>query len=131
MRAVDIITRSPVAVTPDTRIGEALEVMDAVDVRHIPVLEDEQLVGILSDRDLRALWDPSIGTLRDARVYQRFVRELMSRDPITVEEEADIDAVITLLVEHRIGAVPVVDLDGVLVGIVSTIDILRAAVGKL
>ncbi|MCC6623798.1 MAG: CBS domain-containing protein [Deltaproteobacteria bacterium] len=126
------MTTSPVCVTARTRLKDAIEVMYANDVRHVPVLDHQRLVGILSDRDLRALWDPALDVeVRDGRVYERVVSDFMSANPITVEAESDIDDVIELLVEHRVGAVPVVNAEGVLVGIVSYVDVLKAALGKL
>lgn len=132
MLARDIMTNSPVCVTARTRLKDAIEVMYANDVRHVPVLDHQRLVGILSDRDLRALWDPALDVeVRDGRVYERVVSDFMSSNPITVEAETDIDEVIEMLLEHRVGAIPVVNAEGVLVGIVSYVDVLKAAHGKL
>ena len=132
MIAHDLMTRSPVCVTTRTRLKDAIETMFAIDVRHIPVLEDERLVGMLSERDLRPLWDLALDSaVTDGRVYDRRVTDLMSSNPLTVDSEADADEVIELLLEHRIGAVPVVDADGMLVGIVSYVDVLKAAIGRL
>ena len=127
MRARDLMTTSPVCVTPRTRLGETIEIMYANDVRHIPVVDDSRLVGIISDRDLRALWDPVVSVqVGDGRAFDRRVSEYMSTDPVTVMEEDEATEVIELLVEHRVGAIPVVDAEGILVGIVSYIDVLKA-----
>lgn len=131
MRAADIMTRSPVAVSCDTRIGEAVAVMDAVDVHLIPVLDCDELVGVLSDRDLHRLWEPHLDGLNVAPDPRRTVAEVMTRDPVTVSEQAEVDAVIHVLVAQRLAAVPVVDGDGALVGVVTAIDVLRAAEGRL
>jgi len=126
------MTTSPVSVTPHTRLGETIEIMYANEIRHVPVVDGRRLVGIISDRDLRALWDPAREVLgRDGRVYDRRVADFMSTNPVTVMEEDEADEVIDLLLEHRIGAIPVVDADGILVGIVSYIDVLKAARGRL
>jgi len=132
MLARDIMTTSPICVTIRTRLGEAIRVMHENDIRHLPVLENQHLVGILSDRDLRALWDPALDVkIGDGRVYDRRVSEFMSSDTLTVAEEDDVDLVIDTLVEHKIGAIPVVDAEGMLVGIISYLDILQAARGLL
>lgn len=131
MLARDIMTTSPICVTIRTRLGEAIEVMHENDVRHLPVLDGERLVGILSDRDLRALWDPALDVrVGDGRVYDRRVSDFMSSDLITVAEEDEIDAIIDAFVDHKVGAVPVVDADGTLAGIISYLDILQAARGR-
>ncbi len=128
----NIMTPSPVCVEPRTRLKDAVDLMYAADVRHVPVLEGRMLVGILSERDLRSLWDIAFDpTVNDGRLYQHRVAEVMSHDPVTISDEDTIDDVIDLLVEHRIGAVPVIDADGALTGIVSYVDVLRAARGKL
>ena len=130
MRARDIMTPHPLTLQPFTRIGEAITLMHDNDVRHVPVVRGAQHVGILSDRDLRALWHPGQDLRGDGRVYDRAVEDFMSTDPITVIAETDIDDVIDLLIEHRIGALPVIDADGDLIGIVSAIDVLQAAQGR-
>lgn len=130
MLARDIMTTSPICVSIRTRLGEAIQVMHENDVRHLPVLEGQRLVGILSDRDLRALWDPALDVkIGDGRVYDRRVSEFMSSDTLTVAEEDDIEAVIDTLIDHKVGAVPVVNAEGLLVGIISYVDILQAARG--
>lgn len=131
MLARDIMTTSPICVTIRTRLGEAIEVMHENDIRHLPVLDGERLVGILSDRDLRALWDPALDVrVGDGRVYDRRVSDFMSSDLITIAEEDDIDTVIDTFLDHKVGAVPVVDADGTLAGIISYLDILQAARGR-
>ena len=117
----------------DQTVEEVASNMADVRVRRLPVVNrDKRLVGIISDRDLRALWDPALDVqVRDGRVYDRRVSDFMSADPLTVDSEDDIDEVIDLLIEHRVGAIPVVNAEGLLVGIVSYIDVLRAARGQL
>lgn len=132
MLANQIMTRSPVCVTTRTRLKDAIDVMYANDVRHIPVLDHERLVGILSERDLRSLWESALDpNVSDGRLYERTVSDVMTASPLTAEADADVDEVIETLIEHRIGALPVVDAEGVLVGIISYVDVLRAAIGKL
>lgn len=132
MQAKDIMTTSPVCVKPTTIIADAIEVMHASDIRHITVVDREgRLVGILSERDIGALWHPTRGRMLDERVYARKVEDFMSLDPVSVESTTDIDEVIEIMLEHRVGAVPVLSADGVLSGIVSYVDILQAAQGKL
>jgi CBS domain-containing protein len=105
--------------------------MRELDARHVPVVDGDTLVGMLSDRDVssldvgRLLTEGGADALR--RQLARPVVQLMSADVIAVEPETDLGELITLFLEHKVGALPVVMPDSrQLVGIVSYIDILRA-----
>lgn len=131
MRAIDVMTPNPLTLTARMRIGQAISLMQEQDIRHAPVVRDGELIGMLSDRDLRALWVPGSDLGVDGRVYDRYVEDFMSNDPYTVSPETELDEVIDHFVDTRFGAFPVVDADGALVGIISVIDVLRAASGRL
>ena len=136
MRARTLMTASPVTVTSQATIAEALDLMRDLDIRHIPVIERGALVGMLSDRDLAyldvgaSLTDAGAAKLR--RELSTPVVKAMSADVICVEPETDLSDVVALLLEHKIGAIPVVHPDTrAVVGIVSYIDVLRAVQDSL
>jgi CBS-domain-containing membrane protein len=128
--AYDVMTEDPATISVTATVGEAVRLLQALDVRHLPVVDDEgALVGMLSDRDLRGLSFPemigeeylgSIQTALDAPVSS-----VMSSDVVAVEIEDDVAVIVELMLDRKIGAVPVVDLDDTLVGIVSYVDLLR------
>jgi acetoin utilization protein AcuB len=131
MTAHDLMTPNPSTVTPQTSIAEVWDLMRVLDVRHMPVVENEALVGMLSDRDLgslevtRLLVEEGAEALR--RRLARPVVQLMSADVVAAEPETDVSELVTLFLEHKVGAIPVVVPDTRrVVGIVSYIDILRA-----
>jgi acetoin utilization protein AcuB len=131
MTAHDLMTPNPSTVSPQTSIAEVWDLMRVLDVRHMPVVENEVLVGMLSDRDLgslevtRLLVEEGAEALR--RRLARPVIQLMSADVVAAEPETDVSELVTLFLEHKIGAIPVVVPDTRrVVGIVSYIDILRA-----
>lgn len=130
MIAIDLMTPKPRTVRVTSSIAAALDILWSMDVRHLPVVDDEgELVGILSDRDVGAFmktFDQGA-----AAFSNRTVGQLMSGDVITVDVDADVTDVIETLVEERIGAVPVVDGEGALAGIISYVDVLRAYAGEL
>lgn len=134
MLARDVMTPKPQALGVTAPVREALELLEALDVRHLPVVNAQrEVVGMLSDRDLGA----ARGEALEARITGRPsltlaapVSRYMSGDPVTVEEDEDLSAVVDAMIDHRIGAVPIVDADGALVGIVSYVDVLRSAVGE-
>ena len=131
MTAGALMTTHPVTVTPQATIAEALDLMRDLDIRHVPVVDGGALVGMLSDRDLAYL---NVGALLTDQGADALRRELatpvikvMRSDVICVEPETDVSDVIGLLLEHKIGAIPVIRPDTqAVVGIVSYIDVLRA-----
>lgn len=130
-RAIDIMTANPVTLSPQATIADAVHVLQTLDVRHVPVVDASgELVGMFSDRDLRAVSVPStqdgewLGEFKIA--LQTRVTSVMSADVISVEEETEVTEIIELMLEHKVGAVLVLDVERSLVGIVSYIDVLRA-----
>lgn len=130
MIAEEVMTTQTVSVDPTASVREALERMFDAGVRHLPVVNDDDLVGILSDRDLRGLWIPpgSSGGNGAVETLDQNVGELMSSDVIVVNPDTDLGEVVDLMLDNRIGAVPVVRRGTQeLVGVVSYVDVLRAA----
>lgn len=129
-RAIDLMTERPVTVSDSATLGDAIQVVQTLQVRHVPVVDDAgDLVGMLSDRDLRALSIPRnvdeewLDDLRAALATP--VTRVMATDLVVVQEETETAEIIELMLEHRIGAIPVQNADGGLVGIVSYTDVLR------
>mgnify|MGYP001544306022 CR=1 FL=1 len=99
-------------------------------VRHMPVLDDrEKLAGIISDRDLRRPdW---VDTEENVAHYylldnQKHVEQAMTANPVVIRPEDDIQEALGLFSQYRFGALPVVDDDNNLVGILSVYDLLHA-----
>lgn len=130
MIAEELMTKKPKTVPTSAKVRDALHLLQTLDIRHLPVVnEAKELVGMLSDRDLRSARLPpeaeGNGSVLDLRVA-----EVMSADPLSVSPDTDVGELIDHLVEHKVGAVPVVDEEsGELVGIVSYIDVLRTLRG--
>jgi acetoin utilization protein AcuB len=99
---------------------KAAETMHDLDVRHLPVVDGQELVGILSDRDVHRF------TFGGGDLEQSTVADIMSADVLSLSPEDSASDVVDLMVEHKVGAVPVVDASGALVGIVSYVDVLGA-----
>jgi acetoin utilization protein AcuB len=134
MIAREYMSPDPFVVHVTDSIGSVLATMLEADVRHLPVLENGMLLGIVSDRDLRRSLDVIPGPARGGRLnaLERPISELMSSDVISVNAETDLVEVIDLMLDHKIGAIPVVEADSLkVVGIISYIDVLRAARPRL
>lgn len=132
MQVSEIMTKRPVYADSKDSLFDAVKKLYELDIRHLPVLEDGQLVGILSDRDLRAYAIPLTESHEVAFKMEKLlstkVADVMQTDVISVEAAADLLEVIDIMVEHKVGAVPVLDSHaGRLIGIVSYIDVLEAA----
>ncbi len=130
MKARDVMTPNPITVTPDATLAEVWDLMREAVIRHVPVVHAGVLTGMVSDRDLasldvaRALTTDGADALR--RALATPVVTVMSSDVIFVEMEDDLDDVIELMLEHKVGAIPVVRGDTRdVMGIVSYIDVLR------
>lgn len=117
-------------VEPGTDLMDAAERLLNSQVRHLPVLEDGKLVGMLSDRDLRralarlARMDRAIEAKASSAVPRLLVEDAMSRPCMTIERGRSLRAAAYTLLECRIDALPVVDGD-TLIGIVSKTDLLQ------
>ena len=118
----DKMVRDIYTVEPDAKLDEVYRVMQAMGIRHLPVVEGRCLVGILSDRDV-LLWSSRRGD-RDVVVPSVSVGDVMTRDVIVVHEMAPIETVVAKLLDHQIDCLPVLK-DEELVGIVTTSDLLE------
>ena len=131
MRVKEWMSSSPTTTDPKTSMSEARELMRRKGIRHLLVTEGERLVGIVTDRDIR-LNLPSPATSLSVweinyLLTKLTVGDVMTKFVITVEPGRPIEEAARLMLEHRIGALPVVE-DGLLVGILTETDLLRAFV---
>jgi CBS domain-containing protein len=108
------------------------DVMKMKRVRHLPVLEDGRLVGMLSQRDL---FHAALSTALNfgSKAQKEFlktvpVKEVMTDEVLTIDPNADVKEAARCMIEHKIGCLPVVE-NGKLVGIVSETDLLRVIAG--
>ncbi len=136
MTARDLMTPDPLTVAPDASISDAWDLMSEHDIRHVPVVQDGALVGMLSSRDLPLSDILRLLSVEGAvalnREMAKPVSKIMSRDVISVVPDARASDLVRLLLEHKVGAIPVVGAStGKLLGIVSYIDVLRALQNRL
>ncbi len=131
MNVRDLMTEEVVTVDVTATVGDVMDTMLTCDVRHVPVVDGNTLRGMVSDRDVRSLARPEAdaeGARRRLRVDLAMpVIDAMQSDVISVTPEDDVTDLLDMMIDYKVGAVPVSD-DGVrLLGIVSYIDVLRAA----
>jgi acetoin utilization protein AcuB len=128
--AGDIMTPHAHAVSPDSSLLEAVQILVGRGIRHLPVVDEGGAVlGMLSDRDIRDLaGDPRlfVESWQHDPVAVARVSDAMREVAITVRADRPVTELADLFADHKLGALPVVDQDGVLIGIVSYVDVLRA-----
>jgi len=113
------MTRQPWTIPSRSSLLDARALMRDHGIRHLPVVDDGQLVGIVSDRDLHAYQSP--GDLCSARV-----RDAMSEPAFSVTASTSIDDVARTMSERKLGSVIVVTNDGIVEGIFTMVDACRA-----
>lgn len=128
----EIMRREVVTVTVGEKLDLTQDIMNLGRVRHLPVLDDEQrVIGVVSHRDVLAAALTQVLDF-DAKARRTFLRsievgEVMAKDPVTVGPDALLGEVAEIFIERKIGCVPVVAVNGELLGIVTESDLLAAA----
>ncbi|HEV8440330.1 MAG TPA: CBS domain-containing protein [Methylomirabilota bacterium] len=117
----DWMTREPAAVAVDCPVETALGQMRRAEIRHLLVFDEERLIGIVSNRDLRRL----AVAVEGSTALSEPVSSIMTENPVTIAPETAIEVAARLLLETKIGALPVRDGDEI-VGIFTTSDALEA-----
>lgn len=122
------MTRSPRTVPPATALSDARDLMAREQIRHLPVVDGNRLVGVVSARDVLVVED-----LRVFASYDTTVEAAMAADPISLPSDTPIGHVVKTMAREDIGCVLLVD-DGKLVGIFTDVDavklLARALSGK-
>lgn len=131
MFVADWMTREVVTVGPDDSVAHAMHAMREKRIKHLPVLRDGKIVGVISDRDIKAFC-PSKATALD--VYEinyllakATVKEAMGAQLTTTTPDAPVEGAALVMLEGNIGCLPVLEGEK-LVGIISDRDIFRALV---
>ncbi|HEX9882660.1 MAG TPA: CBS domain-containing protein, partial [Desulfobaccales bacterium] len=99
-----IMTREVATITPDKSVGQALKLMQKFNIRHLPVVQHHRMVGWITSRDLREV-------LLASMLEKITVGDVMVQAPITVTPDTSVEEAARLVVEHKIGGMPVVEGD--------------------
>ncbi len=124
MKIQSLMIKNPITIGPNASVGEAIELMKANSIRHLPVVTSgNRMAGFLTLADLKQGLIPSM--LGDVSLD-----DLMIKNPITVSPDDDIEFAAQLIYNHKIGGMPVVKA-GRLVGIVTATDMLRTFIDMM
>jgi acetoin utilization protein AcuB len=126
------MTPNPITVTPQDSMSLAAALMRDHRIRILPVLKKDQLVGVVTDRDIKKASASSASTLEVRELNYLIdrirVAEIMTPRPITVPWDHSLDEAAQVMNEHKISSLPVVDHEGRLVGVLTQSDVCRALV---
>lgn len=133
MTVRDIMTLHVEGASPDETVLDARDRFRDRGFRHLPVVQDGRLVGVVSDRDVLRAAGPALGPTEfddDAGPgIDRTLREVMTRDVITADPTMSVEEAADTMLRHDVSALPVLD-EGRLIGIVTTADVLRLMAGQ-
>jgi acetoin utilization protein AcuB len=125
-----IMTRRIVSARPDDDLKSLKDMFESAGFHHLLVVEGGKLQGIISDRDLLRALSPFVATPAerpiDAATMRKKAHQIMTRAVVTVAPDMTVQSAIALLLEKKITALPVVSAAGILLGIVTWRDLLRA-----
>jgi acetoin utilization protein AcuB len=133
MKVVDIMTKDPLIVIPSETIAQADELMAVNKIRQLPVVKGHELIGIITDRDIRSFLSGSLISAPEARekALHTKIGDVMTRDLLTLSPDDELREAIELLINEKVGGIPVVDGAEGIVGIVTYVDVLRCFLNRL
>ncbi len=132
MKVTECVTKQVVSIEPQASAKQAFAVMKSMGIRHLVVTKDGVVIGIVTDRDLRR---PAVSDIFKSwhelyRINDEFqVEDIMTSPVVTIPADADVRDAAQLMIERRIGALPIVQKDGRLSGLITETDLLKALIG--
>ncbi len=136
MHISEYMTSDPITIPTNILLPEVRRILNEYQIRHLPVVDGEsRLVGIVTDRDLRSAYPSSVITrgekgLAFEQVEKSMVEDIMTRSCATLQPEATIDDALVIFDRDKVGGIPVVSEEDVVLGFFSLLD-LTAAYRKL
>ena len=133
MKLIDVMSQNPITVTASETIGQADEIMSEHRFRQLPVVDGNKLLGIITDRDIRSFLSGSLYSTTEARekALQTKIADVMTTEPLTLAPDDELPTAVELLIDEKIGGIPIVDEVEGLVGIVTYVDVLRCFMHRL
>jgi CBS domain-containing protein len=116
----EAMTSNPTAITPDTTAQEAARLLKSDDVGSLPIVEEGRLIGVVTDRDL------ALRVLAEGRGLDTPVRDLASKNLVTIDPQEGLDEAARLMAKHQVRRLPVVEEDSRLVGMLAQADVAQA-----
>ncbi len=131
MKIREVMSGAVLSVSPDTPVADSRQRMQRERIRHLVVMDGQALVGIVTDRDIRLNLPSPATTLSIWEINGLLMKlttgEIMTRSVVTIGPDAEVHEAARLMIDHKIGALPVTE-DQRVVGIVTETDLLRALI---
>ena len=113
MKVCDVMATRVVTVEMDDRLSVVKNILDHASFKHLLVVEDGQLQGIISERDLLRCLSPFLGTnaesTRDKATINQRAHQIMTRSPIVIGPQRSVRDALAIMLKHKIGCLPVLD----------------------
>ncbi len=119
MKVSEWMVKNPIVVTLDQRVQDCVDLMREHSIRHLPVVENQKLIGLVTESDLREVFLASL-------VEDLTIQGVMITEPLTVTPDTEIEDAAKLIYYHKIGGLPVVDEYSQVVGILTVADLVEA-----
>lgn len=111
MKVSEVMSTRIVTVDMDDRLTLVKDILDSASFRHLLVVEDKQLQGVISDRDLLRCLSPFIGTeaesVRDTSTINQRAHQVMTRSPMVISPQLSIQEALMMMIDNNIGCLPV------------------------
>lgn len=119
MKVRDWMVKDPMTVTLDQNIQQCVDLMKRNSIRHLPVVEDKKLVGLVTESNLREIFLASL-------MEEIKIEDVMIRHPVTILPDIEIEEAARIMYSKKIGGLPVVDRDVKVLGILTVTDLVAA-----
>ena len=130
--AAEIMQKNPITASPGDRVSHIRHLILDNNIGRLPVMESGKLVGIVTEKDvakaMRAFRDVVSGNKQDSRIKNLIVEDIMTRGVKTTYTNTPVTDVVSMMIENNIGGVPVVNLEGDMVGFITRRSIVNSIV---
>jgi acetoin utilization protein AcuB len=135
MEIKSIMSKEVVTLAMDDSLRTIREIFVNTGFHHLLVVENDRLCGIISDRDLLKQVSPFVDSLseqpRDVATLNKRAHQIMSRQPITIMPETNVEDAVRILLQNNVSCLPVISSEGHIAGIVTWKDLLKAYLPNL
>ena len=129
MKITEIMASPPITGTLDDFLSEVKEMLAVNNIKHLVIIEEGKLMGVLSERDLLLAISPYVNsnvyTTRDLATLNQRVGQILERHPLYLDDQSELEDAIDMFDKNHISCIPIVDADFVPVGVVTKSDIIR------